>query len=62
VDARQPADVAGDDAVHREQDGRRRQPLGGPERVAIADAVRPVADGIADATSTGAGRIELTNA
>src|SRR5262245_59880885 len=44
MDAGQAADVAGHDAVHREQDRRRRDARGGPVWIAVADAVRPVAD------------------
>src|SRR5439155_5805898 len=47
MDARQAPDVAGDDAIHGEEDRRRRDPRVGPEQIAIADAVRPVTDGVA---------------
>ena len=47
VDAGQAADVAGDDPIHREEDRGRRHAGAGPEGVAVADAVGPVADGVA---------------
>src|SRR5207249_11653510 len=46
VDPRQAADVAGDDAVEREQDRGRRHAGLEPERIAVADAGRPVAHGV----------------
>jgi hypothetical protein len=47
VDAGQAADVARHHAVQREQDGGRRDAGRRPVRVAVADAVRPVANGVA---------------
>src|SRR2546429_7659189 len=45
VNAREPGDVARDDPVHREEDRRRRDSCRGPERVAVADPMGPVAGG-----------------
>src|SRR5262245_24160233 len=46
MNAGEPAHVAGDDAIHGEEDGGRRQPCLRPMRIPVADAVRPVADGV----------------
>src|SRR5438093_458735 len=46
VNAGKPAHIAGHDAIHGEENGRRRDPVPEPEGVAVSDAVRPVADGI----------------
>src|SRR5207249_242007 len=47
VDAGKTADVSRDDAVHREQQRGRGLGASGPDRAAIADAVRPVANRVA---------------
>src|SRR2546429_3427131 len=47
VNAREPGDVARDDPVHREEDRRRRDSCRGPERVAVADPMGPMADRVA---------------
>src|SRR5262249_54892793 len=47
MDTGQATDVPGHDAIHREQDRRRSHAGPQPERIAIADAGRPVPHGIA---------------
>src|SRR5262249_5639414 len=47
VDAGEASDVARHDPIHREENRRRRNAMIPPEGIAIADAVSPVADGVA---------------